>query len=64
MIMAAPPSVGSEAISEPTNGPLRSTAHRGRHHDGRRHRDLQQQTEQENRFGRHGHFAIDRWRTK
>ena len=25
MIMAAPPAVGSEAISEPMNGPLRST---------------------------------------
>ncbi len=25
MIMAAPPAVGSEAISDPMNGPLRST---------------------------------------
>ena len=25
MIIAAPPAVGSEAIIEPTNGPLRST---------------------------------------
>ncbi len=46
MISAAPPAVGSAAISAPMKGPERSTDHRGGHDDARRHHDFQQQADE------------------
>jgi hypothetical protein len=41
MIMAAPPAVGREALSEPER-PAALDHHRSSHHDGRGHRDFEQ----------------------